>query len=146
MCLFIDKSDKELTFSDEYIEQAITLTNAKLFILDPLQSYLGPDVDMHRANSIHPVCKQLVLTAEPVDYAMKPPGFMERGQLTEQTSLPLAAKQADVVRNDGSHLNKNADKSQSYDLAASASTPPRRMHSPQVQCPVFATMRRSSII
>ena len=34
--LVIDESERELSLSDERIEQAITLTDAKLFILDPL--------------------------------------------------------------------------------------------------------------
>ena len=50
--IVIDESEKELTLSDIRIEQAITETDAKLFILDPLQAYLGADVDMHRANEI----------------------------------------------------------------------------------------------
>jgi len=52
--IVIDESEKELSHSDLRIEQAITLTGAKLFILDPLQAYLGADVDMHRANEIRP--------------------------------------------------------------------------------------------
>ena len=47
--IVIDESEKELSLSDLRIEQAITLTGAKLFILDPLQAYLGAEVDMHRA-------------------------------------------------------------------------------------------------
>jgi RecA-family ATPase len=37
----IDESECSLTLYDERIEQAIVKTNAKLFILDPLQAYLG---------------------------------------------------------------------------------------------------------
>jgi RecA/RadA recombinase len=44
--IVIDESEKELSLSDERIERAITVTDAKLFILDPLQAYLGADVDM----------------------------------------------------------------------------------------------------
>jgi hypothetical protein len=50
--IVIDESERELSLSNERIEQAITLTDAKLFILDPLQAYLGADVDMHRAKGI----------------------------------------------------------------------------------------------
>jgi len=49
---------------DERIEQAIIRTGAKLFILDPLQAYLGAGVDMHRANEIRPVFKRLGAVAE----------------------------------------------------------------------------------
>ena len=37
----IDESERGLSLSDERIEKAIVRTNAKLFILDPLQAYLG---------------------------------------------------------------------------------------------------------
>ena len=51
----IDESEKELTMSDERLEQAIIETQAKLIILDPIQAYIGATVDMHRANEIRPV-------------------------------------------------------------------------------------------
>ena len=50
--IVIDESEKELSLSDVRVEQAIMQTGAKMFILDPLQAYLGADVDMHRANEI----------------------------------------------------------------------------------------------
>ena len=62
--IVIDESEKELSLSDLRIEQAITLTGAKLFILDPLQAYLGADVDMHRANEIRPILKRISAVAE----------------------------------------------------------------------------------
>ena len=62
--IVIDESEKELSLSDLRIERAITLTGAKLFILDPLQAYLGADVDMHRANEIRPVLKRIGAIAE----------------------------------------------------------------------------------
>ena len=55
----IDESDRQLTLSDGRIERAITETGAKLFILDPLQAYLGAGVDMHRANEVRPVLRRL---------------------------------------------------------------------------------------
>ena len=60
----IDEGDSELSLLDERIEQAIVRTGAKLFILDPLQAYLGAGVDMHRANEIRPVFKRLCAVAE----------------------------------------------------------------------------------
>ena len=42
----IDETNQELTLNDFRIEKAITEKNAKLFIVDPLQAYLGADVDM----------------------------------------------------------------------------------------------------
>ena len=48
--LVIDDSDVQLTLSDERIEKAIIENNARLVIIDPIQAYLGADVDMNRAN------------------------------------------------------------------------------------------------
>lgn len=53
--VFVVNEDKEaLTFTDRRIEEAITATGARLLILDPLQAYLGAEVDMHRANEVRP--------------------------------------------------------------------------------------------
>lgn len=60
----IDETEKELSMTDERLEQAIAETNAKLVILDPIQAYIGSDVDMHRANEIRPVLKRLGIIAE----------------------------------------------------------------------------------
>ena len=59
----IDESEKSISLSDERIEQAIVEKNAKLFILDPLQAYLG-GADMHSANGVRPLMKQLAAVAE----------------------------------------------------------------------------------
>lgn len=53
--LVIDESKEELSMTDERIEKAIQQTGAKLIILDPIQAYIGANVDMHRANEIRPV-------------------------------------------------------------------------------------------
>ena len=55
--LVIDESKRELTLCDARLEEAIRRTAAKLIVLDPLQAYLGSDVDMHRANEVRPVLK-----------------------------------------------------------------------------------------
>ncbi len=58
--LVIDENKTALTLSDERLEIAITKTNAKVIVLDPIQAYLGDDVDMHRANEIRPIMKGLL--------------------------------------------------------------------------------------
>lgn len=82
--IVIDESEKELTLSDFRIEQAITLTGAKLFILDPLQAYLGADVDMHRANEIRPVLKRISLIAERTGCAVVVVGHLNKGTSKSQ--------------------------------------------------------------
>jgi RecA-family ATPase len=77
--IVIDESEKELSLSDIRIEQAITLTGARLFILDPLQAYLGADVDMHRANEIRPVLKRIAAIAEKTGCAVLVVGHLNKG-------------------------------------------------------------------
>lgn len=60
----IDESKSELSLTDERLEQAIIETKAKLVILDPLQAYIGANIDMHRANEIRPVMKHLSEVAQ----------------------------------------------------------------------------------
>lgn len=62
--LVIDDSDQPLTMLDERLEQAIRQTNSRLVVLDPLQSFLGAEVDMHRANEIRPLMKRVSVLAE----------------------------------------------------------------------------------
>jgi archaellum biogenesis ATPase FlaH len=57
--LVIDDKDKILTMMDDRLEEAIKNTGAKLVVLDPIQGFLGADIDMHRANEIRPVMKHL---------------------------------------------------------------------------------------
>ena len=59
--LVIDDRDVPLTMRDIRLEQAIIETNAKLVVLDPIQGFLGADVDMHRANEIRPVMKHIAV-------------------------------------------------------------------------------------
>jgi hypothetical protein len=77
--IVIDESEKELSLSDLRIEQAIALTGARLFILDPLQAYLGADVDMHRANQIRPILKRIGTVAEKTGCAVVVVGHLNKG-------------------------------------------------------------------
>ena len=62
--LVIDDSDVQLTLSDERIEKAIIENNARLVIIDPIQAYLGADVDMNRANEVRPIFMRLGQAAQ----------------------------------------------------------------------------------
>ena len=62
--LVIDDSDVQLTLSDERIEKAILENNARLVIIDPIQAYLGADVDMNRANEVRPIFMRLGQVAQ----------------------------------------------------------------------------------
>jgi KaiC/GvpD/RAD55 family RecA-like ATPase len=57
--LVIDESERELSLCDERLELAIKKTGARMIVLDPMQAYLGGEIDMHRANEVRPIFKRL---------------------------------------------------------------------------------------
>ena len=52
MCIRDSDRDTPLTLADERIARAIRENNARLVIIDPMQAFLGTDVDMNRANEV----------------------------------------------------------------------------------------------
>ena len=78
--LVIDDQEQPLTMVDARLEEAIRRAAAKLIVLDPLQAYLGSDVDMHRANEVRPVLKRLSLMAERTQCAVILIGHMNKAQ------------------------------------------------------------------
>ena len=58
--LVIDDRDTPLTLADERIARAIRENNARLVIIDPVQAFLGTDVDMNRANEVRPIFRSLL--------------------------------------------------------------------------------------
>ena len=76
--LVIDDRDTPLTMRDVRLEQAIVETNAKLVVLDPIQGFLGADVDMHRANEIRPIMKHISELAEKCKCAIILIGHMNK--------------------------------------------------------------------
>ena len=79
--LVIDDKDTPLTMRDVRLEQAIVETNAKLVVLDPIQGFLGADVDMHRANEIRPVMKHISELAEKYKCAIILIGHMNKSSM-----------------------------------------------------------------
>ena len=56
----IDESENPVSFKDlDRLTDALRRYRPKLLIFDPIQAYLGADVDFHRANEIRPVMKGL---------------------------------------------------------------------------------------
>lgn len=76
--LVIDDSELPLTMLDERLEQAIRQINARLVVLDPIQSFLGAEVDMHRANEIRPLMKRVSVLAEKYHCAIVLNGHMNK--------------------------------------------------------------------
>ena len=75
----IDETDKSLTMIDERIEEAILETGARVVILDPIQAYLGSEVNMNSANEIREVTKRLGQLADRYNCAIILVGHMNKG-------------------------------------------------------------------
>lgn len=58
-----------LTLDSPVLEQAIRQSHARLVILDPFQAFLGPKVDMHRANETRPILAKLFDMCSELDCA-----------------------------------------------------------------------------
>ena len=76
--LVIDDKETPLTMLDVRLEKAIAETGARLVVLDPIQGFLGADVDMHRANEIRPVMKHIAEIAEKYRCAIILVGHMNK--------------------------------------------------------------------
>ena len=48
--MVIDDTEEALTLSDDRIEKAVRQNQVRLVIIDPVQAFIGADVDMNRAN------------------------------------------------------------------------------------------------
>lgn len=55
----IDERDTPLTLTDERLARAIRENHARLVIIDPIQAFLGADVDINRANEVLPCFRSL---------------------------------------------------------------------------------------
>ena len=76
--MVIDDSDQPLTIADVRLEEAIVQTKAKMVVLDPIQGFLGADVDMHRANEIRPLMKRIAVLSEKYHCAVILIGHMNK--------------------------------------------------------------------
>ena len=79
-----ENMDKELneveplTMADVRLEEAIVQTKARMVVLDPIQGFLGSEVDMHRANEIRPLMKRIAVLAEKYHCAIILIGHMNK--------------------------------------------------------------------
>ena len=91
MIRVIDETDKELSMTDDRLEQAIIETKARLIILDPIQAYIGATVDIHRVNEIRPVLKHLGIIAEKHNCAIILIGHMNKASGSKSTYRGLGS-------------------------------------------------------
>ena len=85
-CIFyIDEGEKDLSMRDIRLEQAIKAHDARLVILDPLQAYLGAEVNMNRANEVRPIMKHLATVAADNNCAIILIGHMNKASTIKST-------------------------------------------------------------
>ena len=89
--LVIDDSESPLTLSDGRIESAIRENHARLVIIDPLQAFLGADVDMNRANEVRPVFRKLADIAQVTGCAIVMIGHLNKASGTQSTYRGLGS-------------------------------------------------------
>jgi hypothetical protein len=88
---FIIEDEKQLTMTDERIEQGIRENNVRLMIMDPIQAYLGADVDMNRANEIRPIFRRLSEIAERTGCAIVLIGHLNKSAGTQSNYRGLGS-------------------------------------------------------
>lgn len=89
--LVIDDADNPLTLADERIENAIRENNARLAIIDPLQAFLGANVDMNRANEVRPIFRRLADVAQATNCAIVMIGHLNKAAGSQSTYRGLGS-------------------------------------------------------
>ena len=89
--LVIDDTDNPLTLVDDRIEKAIRENNARLMVIDPLQAFLGANVDMNRANEVRPVFRRLADIAQSTGCAIVMIGHLNKASGTQSTYRGLGS-------------------------------------------------------
>ena len=89
--MVIDDSEESLTLSDDRIEKAIKQNHVRLVIIDPVQAFIGADVDMNRANEVRPVFRKLGMIAEKTSCAIVLIGHLNKSSGTQSTYRGLGS-------------------------------------------------------
>lgn len=89
--LVIDDAENPLSLADERIEKAIRENNAKLMVIDPLQAFLGANVDMNRANEVRPIFRKLADIAQSTGCAIVMIGHLNKASGTQSTYRGLGS-------------------------------------------------------
>ena len=85
----IDENDMYLSMLDERIEAAIVKTKERLVVLDPIQGYIGSNIDVHKANEILPIMKKISIIAQKYNCAIVLIGYMNKNS-SGKTFYPAA--------------------------------------------------------
>lgn len=76
---FVEEENISLSLKDVRLEEAIKRTNARVFILDPIQAYFGGG-DMSRANDTRPIMDNLCKVAERTNCAIILVGHLNKNE------------------------------------------------------------------
>ncbi|SFO40332.1 Protein of unknown function [Eubacterium pyruvativorans] len=92
----------QLTLSDDRIERAIIQNNARLFVVDPIQAYIGENIDMNRANEVRPILRSLAEVAQRNCCAILLVGHLNKSEGMQSTyrglgSIDLTASARSVL-------------------------------------------------
>ena len=89
--MVIDDTEEALTLSDDRIEKAIRQNQVRLLIIDPVQAFIGADVDMNRANEVRPVFRKLGMIAEKTGCAIVLIGHLNKSSGAQSTYRGLGS-------------------------------------------------------
>ena len=89
--MVIDDSEEVLTLSDDRIEKAVRQNHVRLVIIDPVQAFIGAEVDMNRANEVRPVFRKLGMIAEKTSCAIVLIGHLNKSSGTQSTYRGLGS-------------------------------------------------------
>lgn len=87
----IIEDEKDLTMLDERLEKAIVENNVRMVILDPMQAYIGSDVNMNQANETRTVFKKLNQVAERTGCAIIVIGHLNKNNGSQSTYRGLGS-------------------------------------------------------
>lgn len=89
-----NEESESLSLSDDKIEQIMKDLHPALMIFDPLQAYLGADVDMHRANEVRPILGRIGHLAEKYNCAVV--FIMHNSKMSQNSALHRALGSIDI--------------------------------------------------
>lgn len=88
---FIVEDEKDLTMTDDRIERAIIENDVKLLILDPLQAYIGADININQSNETRAVLKKISRIAERTGCAIVVIGHLNKNGGSQSTYRGLGS-------------------------------------------------------
>lgn len=111
----INEEEQPLSMTDPRLEQAIIQNNVKLVIMDPIQAYVGANVDMNRANEIRPLFRYLHGIAERTGAAIVLIGHLNKNAGAQATYRGLGSVDISAAVRSILHVGK-VHKEESKDI------------------------------